>query len=397
MNFIINNILETSTDTGDGDLTLLGAVTDYLEFARVYKENQVFFYKIWHDTLNEWEEGTGYYNGTTFARVQARTSSNSNAKVNFSVGTKNLSASLSVEVNPADEPEPEIPLGTTAEYFRGDKTWQNLSTAVSAFGYLLASTAASTYQVILTAINFGSFIVGLTSKTTPINADSLLISDSADTGKAKKVSGTDFKAYLKNYFDTLYATALGYTAENVTNKSSSYTSSSTTTYANTKALVDGLGTKQDSLVSATNIKSVNGATLLGSGDRLVGSVIAGYVSITQNASTTLYYVMNIILSGVAAASRIGRQIPFQAGTFKNFYFRTNTSQHSSGSQVVSLFVDSAVTSISVTIAAGSAAGSFSDVTNSATITAGQYVCYEVINNSTQPGAAIQGISIGFFA
>ena len=38
-------------------------------------------------------------------------------------------------------------------------------------------------------------------------------------------------------------TALGYTPENTTNKSDSYTASSTTTYANTKALVDGLATK----------------------------------------------------------------------------------------------------------------------------------------------------------
>ena len=41
------------------------------------------------------------------------------------------------------------------------------------------------------------------------------------------------------------ATILGYTPESTSNKSSSYTSSSTTTYANTKALVDGLATKQD--------------------------------------------------------------------------------------------------------------------------------------------------------
>ena len=38
-------------------------------------------------------------------------------------------------------------------------------------------------------------------------------------------------------------TVIGYTPENVANKSDSYTLSSTTTYPNTKALVDGLGTK----------------------------------------------------------------------------------------------------------------------------------------------------------
>jgi nitrogen fixation protein len=43
------------------------------------------------------------------------------------------------------------------------------------------------------------------------------------------------------------ATALGFTPENVANKSDSFTASSTTTYANTKALVDGLATKQDLL------------------------------------------------------------------------------------------------------------------------------------------------------
>ena len=42
-------------------------------------------------------------------------------------------------------------------------------------------------------------------------------------------------------------TSLGYTPENVANKSDSYTVSSSTTYASTKALVDGLATKQATL------------------------------------------------------------------------------------------------------------------------------------------------------
>lgn len=40
--------------------------------------------------------------------------------------------------------------------------------------------------------------------------------------------------------------------ETTTNKSDSYTASSTTTYANTKALVDGLATKQDGLIFKQN-------------------------------------------------------------------------------------------------------------------------------------------------
>lgn len=56
----------------------------------------------------------------------------------------------------------------------------------------------------MTAQLMGTWIVGLTGKTTPVDADSIVISDSADTNKAKKVSLTNFLAYLKTYFDTLY-------------------------------------------------------------------------------------------------------------------------------------------------------------------------------------------------
>jgi hypothetical protein len=223
-------------------------------------------------------------------------------------------------------------------------------------------------------------------------------------------------------FITNVVSALGYTPANkagdtftgsitATNLSGTNTGDETTATIKTKlgaatTSTDGYLTssdwntfnnKQTNLVSGTNIKTINNTSVLGSGDMRVGSTIIGYVSITQNASSTLYYAMNIILSGVVAASRIGRAIPFQAGTFKNFYFRTNTQQPASGSQVVTLWADNSATSISVTIAANSAAGNFSDTTNTETITSGQYMCYEVINNATAAGAAIQGISIGFYA
>ena len=53
-------------------------------------------------------------------------------------------------------------------------------------------------------------------------------------------------SYISGITSGDVTTALGYTPENTTNKSSSYTASSTTTYSNTKALVDGLATKGNS-------------------------------------------------------------------------------------------------------------------------------------------------------
>jgi hypothetical protein len=47
--------------------------------------------------------------------------------------------------------------------------------------------------------------VGLTAKTTLVDADSILISDSADSDKAKKSSLTNLYTYLKSKFDSVYS------------------------------------------------------------------------------------------------------------------------------------------------------------------------------------------------
>lgn len=56
------------------------------------------------------------------------------------------------------------------------------------------------YQVIFTAANFGSFSNGLTGKTTPVNADTFNLSDSADSNNAKKVTWSNIKATLAAAF-----------------------------------------------------------------------------------------------------------------------------------------------------------------------------------------------------
>ena len=58
--------------------------------------------------------------------------------------------------------------------------------------------------------------------------------------KNETYSQTEINSFLSGKQNTI-----GYTPENVSNKSDSYTASSSTTYASTKALVDGLATKID--------------------------------------------------------------------------------------------------------------------------------------------------------
>lgn len=67
--------------------------------------------------------------------------------------------------------------------------------------------AIATFQTILTAENLGSLLSGFTSKTTPVDADSLLLSDSESANTGKKLTWASLKATLKTYFDTLYTNA----------------------------------------------------------------------------------------------------------------------------------------------------------------------------------------------
>ena len=62
--------------------------------------------------------------------------------------------------------------------------------------------------------------------------------------KNETYSQTEINGFLSGKQNTI-----GYTPENSANKSDSYTASSSTTYASTKALVDGLATKQKKLSS----------------------------------------------------------------------------------------------------------------------------------------------------
>ena len=65
-------------------------------------------------------------------------------------------------------------------------------------------TQINSKQATLNETNLGAIVKALTAKTTPIGADAFLISDSADSDKAKEVSYTDLSATLKAYFDTIY-------------------------------------------------------------------------------------------------------------------------------------------------------------------------------------------------
>jgi len=88
---VADRVKETTTTTGTGTVTLLGASTGFQSFAAVGDANTTY-YTIAGQTNSEWEVGIGTYtsSGTTLSRTTVLSSSNGGSLVNFSAGTKDV-------------------------------------------------------------------------------------------------------------------------------------------------------------------------------------------------------------------------------------------------------------------------------------------------------------------
>jgi hypothetical protein len=88
---LADRVKETTTTTGTGTVTLLGASTGFQSFSAVGNANTTY-YTIAGQTGSEWEVGIGTYtsSGTTLSRDTVLSSSNGGSLVTFSSGTKDV-------------------------------------------------------------------------------------------------------------------------------------------------------------------------------------------------------------------------------------------------------------------------------------------------------------------
>jgi len=85
---ISDRVKETTTTTGTGTVTLAGAVTGFRAFSAVLSNSDTTYYAI--VGANQFEVGIGTYTSGTLSRDTVLSSSNSNALVEFSAGSKNV-------------------------------------------------------------------------------------------------------------------------------------------------------------------------------------------------------------------------------------------------------------------------------------------------------------------
>ena len=76
------------------------------------------------------------------------------------------------------------------------------------------------------------------------------------------------------------------------------------------------------------------------------------------------------------------------GVLKNFSINTVTAQPGAGSLVITLMLNGVATAITVTVAAGAAAAQFSDLVNTVTVVAGDFITMRFVNNDAVTLSAI---------
>ena len=98
MALVVNDrVKETSTSTGTGTIDLDGAVTGFETFVAGIADSNTTYYAIFHQGTTEWEVGLGTVTDATpdtLARTTVITSSNSDAAVSFTAGTKDVFCTL---------------------------------------------------------------------------------------------------------------------------------------------------------------------------------------------------------------------------------------------------------------------------------------------------------------
>ena len=88
---LLDRVRESTTTTGTGTITLLGAIAGFQSFAAIGNGNQTY-YTIVDNSTGTWEVGIGTYtaSGTTLSRTTVLSSSNGGALVPFGAGAKDV-------------------------------------------------------------------------------------------------------------------------------------------------------------------------------------------------------------------------------------------------------------------------------------------------------------------
>lgn len=117
---VANRVKETTTTSGTGAVTLLGAAVGYQTFLAAIGNGNACYYCIADQAGTNWEIGVGTYTSSTntLSRTTVLASSNSNSLVSFGSNTKDVfvtAPSGSMVMQDSATGAAKMPVGTTAQ------------------------------------------------------------------------------------------------------------------------------------------------------------------------------------------------------------------------------------------------------------------------------------------
>jgi hypothetical protein len=160
------------------------------------------------------------------------------------------------------------------------------------------------------------------------------------------------------------------------------------------AQATAIGAKQDTLVSGTNIKTINGNSILGSGNLAISAVVnqafrtfSTSFTLAASSGDRWYVMQNGLSSGTESLVQASAEF---AMTFTEIRVRTSGTQSATGTLVFTLRKNG-VDQFSLTIAAGAVAGVYT-ATGSLSVVAGDLINWKIRNNATAISANVTQIS-----
>ena len=231
--------------------------------------------------------------------------------------------------------------------------------------------------------------VGLSNVDNTSDADKPISTATQTALNAKEptiTAGTTSQYYRGDKtFQTLDKAAVG--LSNVDNTSDADKPVST-------AQATAIALKQDTLVSGTNIKTINSNSILGSGNLAISAVVnqafrtygTGF-TLAASSGDRWYVIQSGTNSGTESNVQVSAEF---AMTFIDIRVRTTGTQSATGTLVFTLRKNGA-DQFSLTIAAGAAAGVYT-ATGSFSVVAGDLINWKIRNNATATSANIAQLS-----
>lgn len=219
--------------------------------------------------------------------------------------------------------------------------------------------------------------------TTPANNDLLTYESSTSLWKNKQLTSG------------IVTTALGYTPYNSTNPNGYITSSALSPYLRSATAAS----TYQPIISLTTTGTSGAATLTGStlnipqysGSTGAASFVLISFSATGFAAGSSRFYWNGGTGGTTNDSQLRTPFP-EACTASKLYLRTTGTMNASASLVVTLVKNGSLTALTITVAGGSAAGTYSNTSDSISFAAGDGYAVQVSNPGSVAAAPMSGIS-----